>query len=169
MPRLTFAVFALLLAGCAGDLPQNFTPYSDNDFQAWTGAGPANISGKAFYKMPSGRLVSCAGSAIMLIPATGYNLEAEQSIGMGKGLPENYNRRAFKFVRKTMCDGSGQFSFEGLPSQNWIAYVHLSWQEPGGMMFWSNNDTGGTLFQEVMLTPGDNKIILSNPDFVADK
>jgi hypothetical protein len=169
MYRFLAVVVAAFLAGCADDLPQVFTPYSDNDFNAWRGAGLANVSGQAFYKMPSGRLITCAGDEIMLIPATGYNLEAEQSIGMGNGFPENYNKAAFKYVRKTMCDGAGHFSFEKLPTQNWIALTHISWQERSKMMFWTKDDEGGTLYQQVMLEPGDNKVILSNQDFVADQ
>lgn len=169
MSRLLFVLSALLLAGCASDQPQVYTAYSDNDFSAWRGTGLAQVRGQAFYKMPSGRVLSCAGSDVMLIPATGYNMEAEQSIGAGKGFPENYERRGLKYARKTMCDGAGHFSFENLPTQNWIAYVHLTWQEPATVMFWSKNDEGGTLYREILLEPGDNKLILSNSDYVPDR
>lgn len=158
------------LAGCAADEPQVFSPYIEDTFRVWQGTGPSNLMGQAFYKMPSGRLISCAGSKVTLLPANGYNVESETSIGLGKGLPENYNRSALKFSHTTLCDGSGRFSFEKLPNQNWIVMIHLSWQEAGGLTsFGSKEDKGGTLFQEVLLDVGDNKIILSNPDFVADQ
>ena len=170
MSRALFSLISvLILAGCASnDLPQVFTPYLDEDFQVWKGAGNANLTGQAFFKMPSGRVISCAGSMISLVPATGYNLEAEQSIGMGKGYPENYNKSAFKYVRKVMCDGAGHFSFQNVPANNWIVLTHISWQQPSSYMFWSKSDEGGTLYQEVLLEPGDNKIVLSNQDYVED-
>lgn len=158
------------LAGCASDDAQVFSPYMEETFRAWQGAGPSNLDGQAFYKMPSGRLVSCAGSKVTLLPANGYNVEALQSIGAGKGMPVNYNRSALKFSHTTMCDGSGRFSFQKLPNQNWIVLINLSWQEKGGATaLWSKEDKGGSLYQEILLEPGDNKIVLSNPDFVADQ
>ena len=47
--------------------------------------------------------------------------------------------------------------------------IHLSWQEPDSIMFWSKDDKGGTLYQEILLEPGENKVVLSNQDFVADQ
>lgn len=159
-----------LLGGCSKDLPQEFSPYLEDTFRPWQGAGPANLEGQAFYKMPSGRLISCAGSKVTLLPANGYNLEAEHTLGLGKGMPENYERAALKFAYTTLCDGYGRFSFQKLPTQNWIVVIHLSWQEDGGMLsFGGKNDKGGTLYQEVLLEPGDKKIVISNPDFVADQ
>jgi hypothetical protein len=170
MPRCLYStLFVLLLAGCASeDAAQVFTPYLDGDFQSWKGTGPATLTGQAFYKMPSGRVISCAGSMITLMPATSYNLEAEQSIGMGKSYPDNYNKAALKYAHKAMCDGAGHFSFQNLPTQNWIVMTHISWQVPSTYMFWKMSDKGGTLFQEVLLDAGDNKVVLSNSDFVDD-
>lgn len=172
MPIQRFVLAAaavLMLAGCAPDLPEVFSPYLEETFQPWVGQGRANINGQAFYKMPSGRLISCAGTEVWLMPANGYNIEALQSIGMGKGLPENYNKSAFKFTRKTICDGAGRFAFPNIPTQNWIVMVHLSWQDTSPMTLWLKADEGGTLYQEVLLDPGDNKLILSNQEFVADQ
>lgn len=168
--RLVLGAAVLLLAGCASDdIPQVFSPYLEETFTPWVGEGRANIQGQGFYKMPSGRLISCAGNEVSLIPANGYNVESLQSIGLGKGLPENYNKRAFKFIRKTICDGAGRFSYQNVPTQNWIVLIHLSWQEADSMMFWSKSDKGGSLYQEILLDPGDNKVVLSNQEFVADQ
>ena len=169
--RSVLAAFALaLLAGCASDdIPQVFSPYLEETFQPWIGPGRSNIAGQGFYKMPSGRLISCAGSEVSLIPANGYNLDALQSIGMGKGFPENYTKSAFKFIHKTVCDGAGRFFYQNIPTQNWIVLIHLSWQEADPLMFWSKDNKGGSLYQELLLEPGDNKVILSNQEFVQDQ
>jgi hypothetical protein len=168
-PFLCIIPLFVALAGCmSDDTPQVFTPYLEDDFQAWKGPGPANIIGQAFYKLPSGRVLTCAGATISLLPAAGYNLEAMQSFGMGKGYPENYNKSAMRFVRKTTCDSAGHFTFQSLPANNWIIMTHLSWQETRPLLAFTKADEGGTLFQEALLAPGDNKIFLSNEDFTAD-
>jgi hypothetical protein len=169
MLRFLALLSTLLLAACTADsMHMVFTPYNEYDFRAWQGNGNGVVSGTAFYRMPSGRVVSCAGAAITLLPANGYNLEASQVINMGGGFPENYSRSAFKFARSVLCDGGGHFAFDNLPTQNWIAYVHLSWQEPG-IEFLGPDDRGGTLMQEVLVEPGEKRIVLSNPDFIPDR
>lgn len=162
------ALLMTMLAGCA-DEAQVYSPYLEENFQPWMGQGRTTLNGQGFYKMPSGRLISCAGSEVLLIPANGYNVEALQSIGSGTGFPENYNRSAYKFVRRTICDGAGRFVFQNVPTQNWIVMIHLTWQESDAIMFWMKNDKGGTLYQEVQPDIGETKIILSNNEFVADQ
>jgi hypothetical protein len=170
MSRILFPfVCLLMLAGCASsDSSALFTPYSDEDFRGWEGTGSANLKGQAFVRLPDGRLLTCAGTEISLKPATGYNMEMEEGLDAGKGFPANYNKRAHKFDHKTVCDGSGYFSFENLPPRNWIVMTHIAWQEPSSIMFMSPNDAGGTLIQEILLQSGDNKTVLSNQDLAKD-
>ena len=170
MTRALCAVVCLLiLTGCASSDPyQLFTPYSDDDFGGWKGTGPANLKGQAFARLPDGRLLTCAGSEVSLKPATGYNMEMEQGLDAGKGFPANYNKRAYKYDHKTVCDGTGYFSFENLPARNWIVVTRIAWQEPSSFMFISPDDAGGTFVQEILLQTGDNKTVLSNQDLAKD-
>lgn len=155
----------IVLAGCGVDTGSVFTPYNEDSFHSWMGNGPASLHGQAFYRLPSGRVISCAGTMVTLLPANGYNHEAEQTILEGKGFPENYNRAAQKFTRQTVCDGYGKFSFKDLPSQNWIVLIHLTWQEPNILGF-GKVDQGGFLVREVLTNPGDNNLVMSNQQFV---
>ncbi len=169
MRALLASVCLLILAGCgSSDTFGLFTPYSDNDFSGWTGTGSANLKGQAFVRLPDGRLLTCAGTEVSLKPATGYNMELEEGLNAGKGFAANYNKRAYKYDHKTICDGSGYFAFENLQPRNWIVLTHVAWQKPSSIPFMSPNDMGGTLVQEIMLQPGDNKTILSNPDLAKD-
>ena len=170
MSRVLLAtVCVLLLAGCASSDPYElFTPYSENDFRGWEATGSANLTGQAFVRLPEGRLLTCAGAEVSLKPATGYNMEMEDGLNAGKGFPANYSKRAVKYDHKTVCDGSGYFSFANLPLRNWIVVTHIAWQKPSGIMFMPPDDTGGTLVQEILLQSGDNKTVLSNQDLVKD-
>jgi len=175
------AFVLLLLAfagGCASEPShQILTPFLDDDFQTWRKTGPYTITGQAFYKQPGGQVMTCAGESVSLMPLTGYNMELSKLLETGHGFPPNYERRAHKYDKKAMCDGSGKFSFDGLPALNWLLITRVSWQENGTFSFvpyvGGPTDKGGWLFQEISIDstqPGTTvKITLSNQDFVADK
>lgn len=177
--RIVPLVAVLLACGCASEPAyQILTPFHDDDFAIWKQAGPYTVSGQAFYKMPGGQVVTCAGESVSLMPLTGYNMELSKLLESGKGVPANYERRAHKFDKKAMCDGSGRFSFEGLPALNWLLITRVTWQENGTFSFvpylGGPTDKGGWLFQEIQIESANNapttvKVMLSNPDFVADQ
>jgi hypothetical protein len=174
MRRSVWALLvALTLAGCAADREaDDYTAYSDSDFRTWAGAGPAALSGQVAYRLADGRTLTCAGGSVMLLPASGYNLDAEESFAAGKGFPANYDRNAYKFVRETPCDGGGRFKFDGLPAQNWIVLARVTWQESApSYEFWKIDDTqkSGYLFREILLDAGSNAVVLSNREFVEDR
>lgn len=175
-----FPLIALLVAGGCASEPayQILTPFHDDDFQLWKQSGPYTISGQAFYKQPSGPVITCAGESVSLMPLTSYNMELSKLIESGKGFPPNYEKRAHKFDKTAMCDASGRFSFEGLPALNWLLITRVSWQENGTFSFvpyvGGPSDKGGWLFQEIQIESANNaptrlKVTLANPDFVADK
>lgn len=153
------------------------TAYFDDDFRLWKGAGGAGLTGQAFFKTPDGRIVSCAGDKVTLLPATQYNTELEQYLGMGTGYPADYGRKAHLFNHEAVCDPAGHFQFEKIPAGlNWIVLTRVTWKEEPDLPMvssvipmMSDGNKGGYLFQEVVLAEGSNKVILSNADFVKDK
>lgn len=169
-------LLALVFAGgCASTEPayQILTPFLDTDFQTWKKPGPYTVSGQAFYKIPDGRVITCAGESVSLMPLTGYNMELSKLLDTGKGYPPNYERRAHKYDHKVMCDGDGRFSISGIPSLNWLLITRVSWQEDGTLSSipWVGGPTskGGWLYQEISIDGADMKVTLSNENFVADK
>jgi hypothetical protein len=173
-------LLALVFAGgCASDAPyQILTPFLDNDFNTWKQGGPYTVTGQAFYKQPGGRVITCAGESVSLMPLTSYNMELSKLLETGNGFPPNYERRAHKYDKKAMCDGSGKFTFENLPALNWLLITRVTWQENGTFAFvpyvGGPSDKGGWLFQELQVESANNapttvKVTLSNQDFVADK
>lgn len=170
-------LLALVFAGgCASTEPvyQILTPFLDSDFQTWKKPGPYTVSGQAFYKIPDGRVITCAGESVSLMPLTGYNMELSKLLETGKGYPPNYERRAHKYDHKAMCDGDGRFSISGIPSLNWLLITRVTWQENDttSSIPWVGGgptNKGGWLYQEISIDGADMKITLSNEDFVADK
>ncbi len=163
-------VLGLLAAtGCATPPPaQILTPFLEDDFQSWKLGGPYTLTGQAFLKRPDGRIITCAGETVSLLPAVGYNTELEKILESGKGYPPNYERNARKYEHKTTCDGSGRFSFDSIAALNWIVVTRVTWQEPSSIPYMSPDDKGGYLFSEFRVGDTHTALTLSNPDFVAD-
>jgi hypothetical protein len=177
--RIVPLVALLLAGGCASEPAfQILTPFHDEDFTTWKQPGTYTVSGQAFYKLPAGQAITCAGESVALMPLTGYNMELSKLLESGKGFPANYERRAHKYDKKAMCDGDGRFRFDGLPALNWLLITRVTWQENGTFAFvpyfGGPSDKGGWLFQEISIESANNapstvKVTLSNQDFVADK
>lgn len=164
------AVVSLLLAASCTSAPpvQILTPFHDDDFSTWNKSGPYTVTGQAFFKLPSGQVITCAGESVSLIPAVGYNTELEQILSSGKGYPANYDRHEHKYDHKAMCDGAGKFSFEAIPALNWIAVTRVTWSEPSSIPYMGAESKGGYLFSEIQVDDAHTKVMLSNQDFTAD-
>ncbi len=168
----------VFVGGCAsGPAYQILTPFHDNDFRLWKESGPYTVTGEAFLRQPSGKVITCAGETISLMPLTDYNLELSKLLESGKGYPPNYDRRAHRYDKKVMCDASGKFTFKNLPALNWLLITRVTWQEDGLLSFvpfvGGPTAKGGWLFQEVDIADSQPDttvhVSLTNDDFVADK
>jgi hypothetical protein len=172
------AVACLVLFGLAAcstpEPPRMLSVYNGDDFHFWTAKGDSTIAGQAFVKLPSGQVVTCAGETVLLIPATSYNLELEQNLEKGTGIPVDYDRHALQFEQKTVCDGTGRFAFDGLPHLNWLVVTRVNWQDApsipalASVGLSSPTKVGGYLFTEKKLESGTNKVLLTTEDFVKD-
>lgn len=172
--RIARCALLFALTGCASETPQQIlTPFMDNDFSTWKQPGPFTVTGQAFYKLPNGRVLTCAGETVSLVPAVGYNTELEQILQTGKGYPANYDRHAHKYDHKAMCDGAGKFSFDNIPALNWIVVTRVSWQEETTLSsipyIGGPDNKGGYLFTEIQVDETHTHVTLSNQDFVEDQ
>jgi hypothetical protein len=153
------------------------TPYFEDDFRFWKGPGTAGLTGEASLKLADGRMVTCEGQTVTLLPATQYNTELEQTLGKGLGYPPDYHKQAHVYNREAACDATGRFRFEKVPSGvKWIVLTRLAWQETSDVPGISSiteivSDSGkhGYIYQELLLHDGSNTVVLSNADFVEDK
>ena len=154
-----------VLVGCVPQ-PKTLTiatPYSDDDFAAWDGAGPATIQGQAFLKTVGGDVKTCAGHDVILLPATKYNIEIMSNYEIYKSKINYTNRdiRADYRIRKSMCDAQGRFVFNDVPALNWYISTNVTW---GVATRYGIEYQGGHLRKMFTIRPGINDIIMSDKD-----
>jgi len=158
-PRVLAAasVAALVLAGCAGlgpppqpppgaaaPLPAQRpptppareyvirTPFNEADFAPYAGPGNANIAGEAYLTLPDGRIVTAAGSEVVLVPDTPYTRELLEPARSGQyaGVA-NFDPRYARYRRATRADEHGFFRFTNVPPGAYILQASVPLPAPG--------------------------------------
>ncbi len=174
MKRATFASICLscfLFTGCAGFEPTPVTLHNTMTLEeglAWQDAtGNNSIRGSALLRTSEGKVASCAGFKVTLIPATAYSTERIQhtfgSVENGfRGLyaedfafspdPQGY----YSSWRTASCDAEGIFWFENLPEGTYYLTSFIEWTEKAKSSKEFDKRYGGTLMQRVKLQ-GDKR------------
>lgn len=181
-PLVSVFGFGLIAVTPAFATPyQVTTPFSEQDFQPWTGSGPATVRGQAFLKTMGGDVKTCAGQKVILIPANAYGLELVQADKAGYSDVSNIDPRFSNYVHQTICDAQGNFTFTDLPAQPWAVETSVLWHvphidqpgdEPGPLAAFLSgappppemDQQGGALIQEVTPHAGDNQVFLTSDD-----
>jgi hypothetical protein len=125
--------------------------------------GTGTIKGNAFLRQNGGGVVTCAGSTVSLIPATGY---AKERMMMIYGSYESgYTQSAeFKFhddnnsyfvhTRTTKCDSQGNFEFGNVAAGEFYVSTIVSWTvgyaRQGGALMHKYTITDGRVSTEVL-------------------
>lgn len=156
---------ALLTGGCA----QQRTPYTmvstfdEADYLPYTRSGDSSLAGQAFLRQKGGGVVTCAGSTVILFPATAYTREAIFAMARGSQ-PINTHQTEGRLTgakRESRCDAQGKFAFSGLPSGlSWFVATEVKWQVGYAVQ-------GGALGREMVIGPGANEVLLAESDFLA--
>ena len=141
-------VGAVALASCAAAPTSMQFKFSSADHDAYLLSGANNVTGQASLPQPSGGTVTCAGSNVLLFPATAFFKEAV-AIGRDGGKPDfdSSDPKYQAVFRTSSCDAQGAFAFEKVPAGNYII---------GAIVRWSVGDAsqGGELFKEVKIEDG---------------
>ncbi|HSM95199.1 MAG TPA: hypothetical protein VLT91_04085 [Rhizomicrobium sp.] len=157
------------LAGCAQLAPpppyEMQTPFNRADFTAWMGAGPGDIKGQAFMKTVGGDVKTCAGNPVYLLPDNAFDRELVTAIRLGRkpDVGRIFNGEAAGSGRKSICDASGNFSFESLPVGSWIVIAQVQWGVPNQYFV---EQQGGALLETVSVSKGTTKVYLTDADFI---
>ncbi len=152
MKRLLLAVTVCgMLAACGTIYPPPPPPppsggpapdFRASDFSWSTQRGSAAISGKVDYA-PNGARYSCANQPVILTPDAPYSRwRMDQQYGSAERaaltVAEVRGRQLSRpsdeysaFVRRTTCDGAGQFAFQGLPAGSWFIVAVVQPQVAG--------------------------------------
>jgi hypothetical protein len=108
-----------------------------------------------------GDVKTCAGSEVLLFPATEYNLEKLAAVKRGERPTGPVHLEADKYMKKGICDAQGRFSFKDLPALKWYVATDVEWSVPSR---YSLERQGGQLRKTVELVPGANEVILTGDD-----
>lgn len=156
-------------------------PFADADFSAYAGEGTATLEGEAFLRLQSGNIKNCAGAAVLLVPATEYDLAIIKSITFSMDRALKKAGPAARYWREAQCDSQGRFSFEDLPVGEWIVLTDVTFavvdqnrvlgnltsggglagKGVTGVNQASTVEKGGIMGRRVTVTTKHNKIILN--------
>lgn len=122
--RILAAVATVMLLGCLGGCASMGKPLAMRQpFDAAAAArihveGKASISGQAFVRQSSGKLLRAVGTDIYLIPRTAYSDERMAAV-YGEGNTKKWGRNLAdadpayeEYMRKTVASSGGSFRFD---------------------------------------------------------
>ena len=143
---------ALVYAGCSARKPAResappfvkmHTKFDYLEHEPYAKPGENGISGQAFLRQQEDSVVTCAGSRVLLVPATSYFREMFWHMiitGSEPEPPETPYPSLKSMIRRTQCDAQGNFSFSEIPDGTWFILTQV------------NARDGGVLITEVTLS-----------------
>ena len=156
----------LAYAGCSAPEParesappfvKTETKLDYSEHEPYAKPGKNGIGGQAFLKQEDS-VVTCAGSRVLLLPATPYFREQFWHLIVTRSEPEppETSYPSLKnMIRRTDCDAQGKFSFSEIPDGTWFILTQV------------NARHGGVLIGEVTLSnDGTITVLLTNKHLV---
>ena len=148
---------ALCLSGCAVRQVNVQVPY-DNELTARImQPGTGSIRGSGLARQQGGGVVTCAGSQVLLFPATAYSTKfLLEYLGPGnladeyRPLPLHLAATGFgEQMRTTHCDAQGFFKFDRVGLGDYFVQTIVTWQAGRRCC------EGGTLTRKIAITGND--------------
>lgn len=152
---------SIIFTGCAVKKPQPYLLESEFDQKQAAKLlypGKGEIKGQAFLKRNDGIVVTCAGSAVYLFPATDYASERIKVLyGSDNGGIRSFYAPNYAFsgdngsyqlmIKTTTCDAQGNFKFDFLSDGSFYIQTVVAW---GGV----GSPQGGVLAKKVTVSGG---------------
>jgi len=133
------------------------TKFDYSEHEPYAKPGENGMTGQGFLRQPGVGTVTCAGSRVLLLPATSYFREMVDHLiaGSEPDPPETPYPSLKSMFRSTQCDAQGGFSFAEIPDGAWFVATQV------------NARHGGLLIREVTLSNGRTiQVLLSDKDLV---
>ncbi|MDD2356932.1 MAG: hypothetical protein PHX13_03355 [Thiovulaceae bacterium] len=159
-------VASLFLTGCVGTQPiatsNKFNPVLTQFL--YENHGKSTIKGSAYLRKDDGKIVTCKGLEVGMIPVTPYSSERIEHIysstehgyrAFSKGIPQ-FNKTPDKYeqyVVKRVCDRQGHFTYENVGDGEYFITTSVQWQN-------GNEKEGGILMQKVKISNRETKKIV---------
>jgi hypothetical protein len=129
------------------------TPFDYSEHERYAKPGANRIKGKAVLTQQGRGVVTCAGSRVLLLPATSYFREMfwHMIVAGSEPTPPRKTHPALKnMIRRTQCDGQGAFSFSEIPDGTWFLLTQVNASD-GSMWIGEMTVANGEL-REALLT-----------------
>lgn len=164
-------VVAGIVTGCAvpmKPLPPKIhiaAPYDSVQASLLLRDGANTLKGNAFMRQRGGGVVTCAGKAVILVPATAYARERIEFLYRGKESGATVFREVWfepdppeyvQNTKQTKCDSQGNFLFERVADGEFFVTTSVNWQ-----VGYSNE--GGSLVAKVVLKNGQTSSVILSP------
>ena len=104
----------LAYAGCAIRQPVEMqTKFDYSEHEPYTKPGENGIKGQGFLRQKGGGIVTCAGSEVLMMPATSFFREAIRLMRAGNKpqITEKIDPAFKPIIKRSQCDAQGNFSF----------------------------------------------------------
>jgi len=131
MRYIAIALLAASLTGCAGPQakPVDLGPFPAAEYKALPRSGTAKVTGQVFMRTRGGDVKYGAGSDVALIPATSYTEQLWNAYQADRPIAEP-DSRARQYSRHVQADGSGYFTFTGVPAGRYYIASNVVWEAP---------------------------------------
>jgi hypothetical protein len=132
------------------------TEFDYSEHEPFAKKGANGISGEGFVSQPESGVVTCAGSRVLLLPATPYFREMIGHIiaGSEPEPPETPYPTLKSMIRRTHCDAQGEFSFSEIPEGTFFVLTEV------------NVRGGGVLIGEVVVSGRMTQVLLTDRHLV---
>jgi hypothetical protein len=170
MKRLALYLAAIGLSACMPMPPMapespRLTPvaatFTLEAHQPYLEAGTNTVQGQAFLRQQGGGVVTCAGSEVLLLPATAYFREVFTDVRRGlRPIINDPGTIHDHVTRRTVCDVAGHFEVNHLPDGGWFVMTAVTWIVGGARQ-------GGVLAQEFRVDHEETAhLVLADKDFI---
>lgn len=157
------ALFCAALAGCAQPQPvQLRTQFDPAEHDSYRQLGTNSLTGQGFLRQKGGGTVTCAGSQVLMFPATSFFREAMDIARSGgrPTLPTTLDPAYKPILKQSQCDAAGNFEFQGLPAGRWFLMTEVTWEV-------ADVSQGGPLMREIEVRDGEpQRVLLTDDDRV---
>jgi hypothetical protein len=156
---LLAATIAASLIGCAAPrvyipTPIERPPFPEAEYAALAKTGTATVTGQAFLKTRGGDVKTAAGNGVYLNPVTSYSKFAYDHRNSYDGLTPT-DPRFVTYLRQTVADGSGRFTFKNVPDGEYYLSSSVTWETPTGYKF-AMETQGGTIWKVIRVERGES-------------
>ncbi len=150
---LAVAFLAVLVLGSCATLkpPAERIAFPEQEYASMPETGTATVRGQAFLKTRGGDVKTAAGEEVLLNPVTNYSRQWYDVSYLGGRAPTEPDPRYARYIRKTVADGEGRFTFSNVPAGQYYVVARVVWEAPTG---YGVAAQGGYVAKEISIEDG---------------